>query len=119
MPDLVCWKCGASLKEVPRPITRRSNCLACYAELHCCRMCKSYDTRYIGKCSDERADSVVNKDSANFCEYFKPRAGAFAAAEDKAARSAEEELKALFGGDDASGEPNAEPKDKTGGPEGP
>lgn len=114
MPELVCWKCGVSLKEVPHPITRHSNCLACYAELHCCRMCKSYDTRYIGKCNDERADSVVNKESANFCEYFKPRPGAFASAEDKAARSAEAELKALFANEDASDDPDDDPNDHQG-----
>lgn len=107
MPDLVCWKCGASLKEVPRPLTRHSNCLACYAELHCCRMCKSYDTRYISKCSDERADTVSIKDSANFCEYFKPRPGAYAAEEDHAARSAEADLRALFGEEDGAEDPES------------
>jgi len=105
VPDLVCWKCGASLKEVPRPITRHHNCLACYAELHCCRMCESYDTRYIGKCSDERADTVTNKDTANFCEWFKARPGAYASEEDAAARSAESDLRALFGDEETPGDP--------------
>jgi len=104
VPDLVCWKCGASLKEVPRPITRHSTCLECYAELHCCRMCKSYDTRYIGKCSDERADTVPIKDNANFCEWFEPRPDAFASAEDEAARSAGADLKALFGDGETPGD---------------
>jgi hypothetical protein len=67
-------------------------------------MCKSYDTRYIGKCSDERADTVTIKDSANFCEWFEPRSGAFASAESDAARSAETDLRALFG-EEAPGDP--------------
>lgn len=112
---LVCWKCGASLKNVPRPITRRSNCLACYAELHVCLMCKSYDTRYPNRCSDERADPPVHKDSANFCEFFKPKPDAFDAGGERASRKAEAELKALFGEDegeaaDGPQEPSAEPE---------
>lgn len=109
MAKMVCWKCGASLKEVPWPITRHSNCLECYAELHCCRMCKSYDTRYISKCSDERADSVVSKDTANFCEWFKPRPGAYAEQEDAAGKAAESDLKALFGEDNGSEPPEESP----------
>ncbi len=65
-------------------------------------MCESYDTRYISKCSDERADTVANKDSANFCEWFKPRPGAYASAEDAAARSAEADLRSLFGDTDGT-----------------
>lgn len=96
---LVCWKCGASLKDVPRPITRHSNCLACYAELHCCVMCKSYDSRYPNRCNDERADPPIHKDSANFCEFFKPRPNAFNTEEDRESKAAQSELKALFGED--------------------
>lgn len=101
--QLVCWKCGASLKDVPRPITRRSNCPACYAELHCCRMCRKQDNRYIGRCSDERADPPRDKDKANFCDYFAPLSGAFDSGRSRAAADARSELEALFG--DA---PNAE-----------
>lgn len=97
--SLVCWKCGASLKTVPRPLTRRSNCPECYAELHCCVMCKSYDNRYPNRCNDERADPPVHKDSANFCEYFKPMPNAFDAGGHKESRAAQAELKALFGED--------------------
>lgn len=103
--SLVCWKCGASLKEVPRPITRHSNCLSCYAELHCCVMCRRYDTRYPNRCNDERADPPVHKDSANFCEYFSPRPNAFDAGGKKASKRAQAQLKAMFGeGGDADKE---------------
>lgn len=100
--SLVCWKCGASLKDVPRPITRHSNCLSCYAELHSCVMCKRYDTRYPNRCSDERADPPVHKDSANFCDYFAPRPGTFDAGGKKASKRAQAELEALFGGQDST-----------------
>lgn len=102
--SLVCWKCGESLKKVPRPITRHSNCPACYAELHCCMMCKSYDTRYPNRCNDERADPPVYKDTANFCEFFKPQPSAFDPGQDQASKQAQAELKAMFGEDDGSEE---------------
>lgn len=110
--SLVCWKCGASLDDVPRPITRHSNCPSCYAELHCCVMCKRYDTRYTSKCSDERADPPVHKDSANFCEFFSPKPGAFDAGGDRASKRARGELKTLFGEEDDGG--NAPHEDRAG-----
>lgn len=97
MTELVCWKCGASLKDVPRPITRHSNCLACYAELHCCRMCRKYDTRYISRCNDDRTDPPEDKERANYCEYFVPTPNAYSAADAAEAQRARDELAALFG----------------------
>jgi len=94
---LVCWKCGVPLDGVPMPIRRHSNCLSCYAELHCCRMCASFDPRLISKCSDERADSPENKESANFCEFFEPKPNAHDFSRDKSADKAKAELEALFG----------------------
>lgn len=102
--SLICWKCGASLEDVPRPITRHSNCPACYAELHCCVMCKSFDARYPNRCSDERADPPVHKDSANFCEFFKPRPNAFDTTQDRESKQAKAELQALFGAEGGAGD---------------
>lgn len=99
MLKLVCWKCGASLDDVPRPITRHSNCLSCYAELYCCRMCRKYDSRYTSKCSDDRTDPPSHKDTANFCDYYSPDFEAFRAGELAAAKSSEAKLDALFGGE--------------------
>lgn len=98
--SLVCWKCGVSLEKVPRPITRHSNCPSCYAELHCCVMCKSFDTRYTSKCNDERADPPIYKDTANFCEFFKPLPNAFDPGQDQASKQAQAELNAIFGEND-------------------
>lgn len=109
---LVCWKCGVTLDGVPMPIRRHSNCLSCYAELHCCRMCASYDTRLISRCSDERADSPENKESANFCEFFEPRPGAHDFSQDKSAEKAKAELAALFGEGEAPEEPEESQEDK-------
>lgn len=103
---LTCFKCGASLDQVPRPITRRSNCPDCSAELHCCLMCRRYTTRFHTKCDDERTDPPERKDSANFCEYYLPRSGAFDAHGKSEADAASAKLRSLFG-EDGGGEPAA------------
>lgn len=62
-------------------------------------MCKSYDTRYTNKCNDERADPPIYKDTANFCEFFKPLPNAFDPGQDQASKKAQAELQAMFGED--------------------
>jgi hypothetical protein len=51
---LICWKCGASLAELPLPLGRLAECLACHAELHVCRMCEFYDPRVTNSCDEPR-----------------------------------------------------------------
>lgn len=97
MAGLVCFKCGASLKDIPRPITRLSHCPDCYAELHCCLMCRKYTERYHTRCTDERTDPPERKDTANFCDYFVPRPDAFDPQEKAADQAARERLAGLFG----------------------
>jgi|JFJP01.1.fsa_nt_gi ribosome-binding protein aMBF1 (putative translation factor) len=95
--ELVCWKCGASLKALPLPLGRRAECLACGAELHVCRLCRHFDTRKAKQCRELAADEVKNKTRANFCDWFQPKAGAFGA--NAASTSAQPNpLDSLFGG---------------------
>jgi ribosome-binding protein aMBF1 (putative translation factor) len=77
--SLVCWRCGASLAELSLPLRRLEVCKACNAELHVCKMCVEYDTSYAKHCKEPTAEEVRKKDEANFCDYFKPKAGAFIA----------------------------------------
>lgn len=75
--DLVCWKCGAPLAALSLPLRRLDECPKCRAELHVCRMCVEYDTRVAKHCREPTADEVNDKTRANFCDHFKPRAGAY------------------------------------------
>ena len=77
MAELTCWNCGELLAEVPLPISRHENCPKCFTELHCCRLCRYYDPQIPDQCEEDRADPPVNKEVGNFCEWFKPQAGAF------------------------------------------
>jgi len=95
---LACWKCGASLKAVPKPLSRLSRCPECFADLYCCRMCRKFAPRYISKCSDERADPPQNKQGANFCDWFVPDPQAYSGHEKSAEEQAKDQLAALFGG---------------------
>jgi len=105
--DLVCWKCGASLAALTLPLRRQDVCRACDAELHCCRLCEFHDTTVAKQCREPIAEEVKDKTRANFCDYFRPRPGAWTAP-DPAAKSAHAALDALFGGTAAaSGAPAA------------
>ncbi len=96
--DLVCWRCGHTLKEIPRPITRLSRCIECRADLHVCRLCRHYDRTVLGQCRHERAERIVDKELANFCTYFRPRPDAHSGSGNDKQRKARDELDALFGG---------------------
>jgi hypothetical protein len=110
---LVCWQCGASLKEVPLPISRLAECPRCRADLHACRLCKHYDPRLIGECRHDRADRVLDKTHANFCTHFRPRPDAYLPDTNNEAQRARSELEALFGMEGAAPDPadSADPAD--------
>lgn len=93
--ELCCWKCGASLAGLTLPLRRLEECRSCGAELHVCRMCEFYDTTVAKSCREPIAEEVKDKTRANFCDYFRPRPGAYAPASDAAAR-ARAELERLF-----------------------
>jgi hypothetical protein len=106
--NLVCWKCGASLDEIPLPLSRRAECPGCGAELHVCRMCRFYDTAVANQCREPVAEPVGDKTRANFCGYLEPRADAWQPADRSSASHAEQQLDALFGGGSGSRQPDAD-----------
>ncbi len=64
-------------------------------ELNVCKMVVEYDTSYAKNCKEPTAEEVRKKDEANFCDHFKPKAGAYVAknvAEIDKAKSALEDL---------------------------
>lgn len=97
MADLVCWNCGASLKHELLPLSRRAVCAVCEVELHVCRLCQFYDRRVSDECTEDRAEQVREKDRANFCDYFKPKPGAYVAPDDSKVQAARNQLEGLFG----------------------
>lgn len=107
--SLVCWKCGASLADLSLPLRRLDECRQCHAELHVCKMCEWYSISVAKHCRETVAEEVKDKERANFCDYFKPRPGAYSTVSVDAATQAQAELAALFGGGKKAAEPAAEP----------
>ena len=48
----------------------------CGRDLHCCKQCKFYDPHAYNDCREVSAERVVDKERANFCEYFVPAGSA-------------------------------------------
>ncbi len=89
---LVCWRCGASLAALSLPLRRLDVCKTCNAELHVCKMCVEYDISHAHRCKEPTAEEVRKKEEANFCDHFKPKAGAFVAKDTSEAAKAKSAL---------------------------
>jgi hypothetical protein len=100
--ELICWKCGASLADYSLPLLRHDECRSCRAALHACKLCEWYSTAVAKHCREPIAEEVTDKERANFCDYFKPRPGAWSNAPIDAAAKAKAQLDALFGGSAAA-----------------
>ncbi len=97
---LHCYRCGASLEALTLPLSRRDECPRCENYLHCCRMCEHYDPHVPKQCREDDAEEVLDKRAQNFCDYFRPAAGAFDLARRAEEESAKARLGALFGDGD-------------------
>lgn len=70
-PSLYCYYCKKNIPVIGLfKITRTEDCPYCTRALHCCKMCKFYDARVYNECKESNADRVVDKEKANFCDYF-------------------------------------------------
>ncbi len=95
-----CHACGTEYKLTGQP-GRSEWCEGCRADLHVCLNCVSYDPRVAQQCRDRRAEVVMEKHVANYCEWFefarrewKPKPPAEDGNREAAAR---EKLKKLLG----------------------
>ncbi|MEZ5551045.1 MAG: hypothetical protein R3E82_09175 [Pseudomonadales bacterium] len=98
---LKCWNCGHDLDDVPRPISRHEHCRKCFEALHACRQCRHFRHDLNSRCFEDRADPPMNKENANFCDYFRPDGGAFSSRRPRRSEAAHSRLNSLFAsGDD-------------------
>lgn len=51
---------------------RAEECSGCRRDLHVCLNCEFYDRSAYNDCRESQAERVVEKDRANFCDYFRP-----------------------------------------------
>ena len=107
--NLVCWKCGTSIADLPMPLARHEACRNCGAQLHVCKLCKFYDKTRSNQCQEPIAEQVNEKEKANFCELFQIKASAYQAKDSSAVEAANSELDALFGGNAATTQSSNDP----------
>lgn len=91
-----CWACGTD-RMFDGLVGRSARCDRCGADLRCCNNCRFHDTAAYNECSEPSAERVVDKDRANFCDYFSPApAGARPAGSPAAGSGATSDLEKLF-----------------------
>lgn len=54
-------------------IGRQDTCPHCDRDLRCCKQCAFYDQNAYNECREVAADRIVDKERANFCDFFLPR----------------------------------------------
>jgi len=95
--DMQCWKCGTQIKNLLLPFSRYEECSTCKADLHVCLACRHDDAALSSGCREDRAEFVLDRDKANFCDYFKPNPRPYREQENQEARRARSKLAELFG----------------------
>jgi len=81
--EISCYSCGAKNTFPEDKIMRGDDCEKCMTSLRCCKMCLHYDTSAYNECREPSADRILEKEKANFCDYFQPNLGLEKAQEEK------------------------------------
>ena len=69
---IFCHNCSTQLNfSVNERIGRKEECPKCYADLRCCKMCLFYDPSAYNECREPVAQRILEKEKANFCDYYK------------------------------------------------
>lgn len=70
MSSPCCFRCGTSLGLEHGNVGRGETCARCGTDVRVCRNCRHYDEASYNECREPVAERVVEKDKANFCDYF-------------------------------------------------
>ncbi len=65
-----CWHCRRPLGKVD--YGRETDCLGCGKATRVCRNCRHYTRGRPDDCEEPMAERVMEKERANFCDYFDP-----------------------------------------------
>lgn len=88
-----CFHCQ-KVNESQSKIGFRDECMHCRTDLHVCKNCEFHDVKAYNECREPSADVVREKDRANYCDFFNPKASAAGVNDEKAKLKAAAE--ALF-----------------------
>jgi hypothetical protein len=67
-----CVFCEQPIK-IEGPVGRKDVCPKCGRDLRCCKQCKFFDPGAYNECREVSAERIVDKERANFCDYFRVR----------------------------------------------
>ena len=67
-----CFPCKSELEIRERP-GRSDTCPFCGSDLKVCKNCRFEDESAYNNCREPRAERVIEKERANFCDYFEFR----------------------------------------------
>jgi hypothetical protein len=67
---MICFHCQKEINLSEKP-GFRAECPFCSNDLHICKNCNFYDEKSYNECKESSADRIVDKEKANFCEYFQ------------------------------------------------
>ncbi|MBW1888428.1 MAG: hypothetical protein JRI52_08785 [Deltaproteobacteria bacterium] len=67
-----CYFCKKKI-SIEEKVGRRDTCPHCHRDLRCCKQCKFYDQKAYNECKEVAAERIVDKERANFCDFFLPR----------------------------------------------
>ena len=56
--------------SVSNRVERNDTCPHCGNDLRSCKQCNFYDPHAYNECKEVQAERIVDKERANFCEYF-------------------------------------------------
>lgn len=66
----MCWKCGKTT-IITHLVSRADECDSCGADIRCCKNCTYYEPGSHYDCHETIDELVKDKESANFCGFFK------------------------------------------------
>jgi hypothetical protein len=65
-----CWHCGQALSTAD--YGREADCPSCHRPTRVCRNCCHFAPGRPNECVEPMAEPVLEKERANFCEFFEP-----------------------------------------------
>ena len=69
--EIVCFGCQKKV-AVAGKVGFRQDCADCGHDLHSCVQCQHYDPKVYNECKETMADRILEKQKANYCEFFAP-----------------------------------------------
>ena len=90
-----CVFCREDIK-IKGKVGRQDTCPNCKRDLRCCKQCKFYDPNAYNECREVSAERIVDKERANFCDFFVVKGSKKAGGSINRAKDAKMALENLF-----------------------